>query len=121
MKIKTPFRLPVEAEISFDQKECGMLVPKITLKADDLAVHLVQYWRWVSEGKTQYGSRASRGDDTQYFYDSYHDGILYLPETKTYTFTIQIGGGPDGDTWWNGEFTYDGHEIKIIKERYYSN
>ena len=65
---------------------------------------LLGYWRWIAEGKSQFGPSCS-GEQAQYFYDPYHNHIAFNSNTRQYEFSIQVSDSPDGDVWWNGSFT----------------
>lgn len=80
----------------------------------ELHESLLNYWRWVTEGKVKYG-----GPNGQYFYDSYHNNISWNSEEKVYTFSIQVSDSPDGDTWVEGSFEWSPHEgIKILDKKH---
>jgi hypothetical protein len=79
-------------------------------KTDRLRSALMGFWRWCAEGKLPHGHGG------QYYYDQYHEGIRYDPETKEYRFSIQVSDSPEGDTWWSGKFRYAGGEIGEIAD-----
>jgi hypothetical protein len=68
----------------------------------DLMSALANYKRWIREGKPPHGGRS---DLAQYYYDHYHEHIEPKEgEPGVFRFSIQTYDGPDGDTWWTGEF-----------------
>mgnify|MGYP001586066138 CR=1 FL=1 len=81
-----------------------------------LARLLIQYKRWIADGKLPYGY--GRDTPRQHYYDSYHDAISQVDET-TYHFNIQTDDSPDGDTWIEGTFRYDPSGITILTQRAY--
>lgn len=68
---------------------------------------LVGYWRWVAEGKVEYGP------GRQYYYDPYHNGITYNGKDG-YSYSIQISDSPEGDTWLKGTFMVRGMVIESV-------
>ena len=71
---------------------------------------LLKYQRWCAEGQIPYyhGNNATK-DNRQYYYDTYHDHIEYLPDEDCYYYRIQIYDSPEGDTWIKGK-------VKIINK-----
>ncbi len=77
---------------------------------EHLKSKLIDYWRWVAEGKKKYKKE-------QWLYDPYHDCITYSPNEDIYYFDIQIFDSPEGDIWWKGTFKVEpNNDIKIIEE-----
>jgi len=96
---------------------CGAKLDIITTITDkdnynQLLKAIHRYQRWVTEGKKEY-------EKEQWYYNLYHAGVSYDPESNQYNFNIQISDSCDGDTWWIGQCKYDGSEIKILKEKTY--
>jgi len=59
-------------------------------------------------------------------YDSYRRGIRYIGREGVlykFSFSMQLSGSPEGDIWWNGEFTlhWNSKEITIVEDEYKVN
>ncbi len=71
---------------------------------------LIDYWRWVTEGKKKYREK-------QWIYDPYHEYIEYLPDKDEYRFDIQVFDSPEGDIWWKGTFRVKpNNDIDIVEQ-----
>ncbi len=114
---KFPYRVSV---ISADDNtgQALLQVQPDTRKVDHslelwIAKVWIQYARWVIDGKKPYGYRA----DEQLYYDSYHTGISKTDDKNLYTFSFQTFDSPEGDSWMNGKFSFDGTTFEVTEKK----
>lgn len=99
------------------------LSPVIEIKAtfkNNLILALINYWRWIAEGKKPSSRATSYAKGSQSYYDNYTDNIEYLPETDTYSYRIKTDDSSEGDTWVSGTFkiifTFSNIDIEILSQ-----
>lgn len=99
-------KLEITGQLDSDGK-IGFSINRVENDYNHLLYVLHKYWQWRCEGANPR-------------YDIYHENMEWHPETKTYSFDIQVHDSPDGDTWWRGEFKVTAGIIQIIKQELYS-
>ena len=70
-----------------------------------LSSALLNYWRWVAEGKPPRYDSYAKPPIGQLYYDDYHNHMEY--RGGRYHFSIQTLDSPEGDIWWTGSFILD--------------